>query len=88
VAYLDPRWPGRPSGQDSVYGVNVVRAALDHLVIDLTRPENLATWQALAAMEPARSRIELFDMVWWMYFRELEPVQRAGAGGWHRRGGH
>ena len=78
-ACLDPRWPGRPSGQDSVYAVNVVRAALDHLVIDLTRPENLATWQALPAMEPARSRIELFDMVWWMYFRELEPVQRAGA---------
>ena len=77
-ACLDPRWPGRPSGQDSVYAVNVVRAALDHLVIDLTRPENLATWQALAAMEPARSRIELFDMVWWMYFRELDPVQRAG----------
>jgi len=43
-ACLDPRWPGRPSGQDSVYAVNVVRAALDHLVIDLTRPENLATW--------------------------------------------
>jgi hypothetical protein len=45
-------------------------------VVDLTRPENLASWQALGALEPGRSRIELFDMVWWMYFRELEPLQR------------
>lgn len=26
------------------------------------------------ALEPERSRIELFDMVWWMYFRRVEPV--------------
>ena len=24
--------------------------------------------------EPERSRIELFDSVWWIYFRRLEPV--------------
>jgi hypothetical protein len=75
-AYLDPRWPARRSSQDSVYGAEAVRAALDRLVVDLSRPENQTAWQALARMEPGRSRIELFDMVWWMYFRELEPVQR------------
>jgi hypothetical protein len=25
-------------------------------------------------IEPERSRIEIFDMVWWMYFRRVEPV--------------
>jgi hypothetical protein len=80
-AYLDPRWPGRPSSQDSVYGARVVRTALDRIAADLTRPENEHAWQALARIEQDRSRIELFDMVWWMYFRELEPVQRAGARG-------
>jgi hypothetical protein len=79
-AYLKPRWPGRPSSQESVYGVQVVRAALDRLAIDLIRPENRTAWESLARMEPARSRIELFDMVWWMYFRELEPVRRSGLG--------
>jgi Family of unknown function (DUF6308) len=75
-AYLDPRWPGRPSGQESVYGVELVRAALNRIVVDLTRPENQRAWERLARFEPGCSRIELFDMVWWMYFRELEPVQR------------
>lgn len=72
-AYLDPRWPGRRSGQDSVYGVQLVRAALDRLVVDLTRHENQRAWQVLAHMEPGRSRIELFDMV-------SERVLRPGSG--------
>jgi hypothetical protein len=79
-AYLDPRWPSRPSSQDSVYGAQVVRAALDRIVVDLTRAENVTGWEALARLEPRRSRIELFDMVWWMYFRELEPLRRAAIG--------
>src|SRR5919201_822102 len=70
-AYLDERWPGHPSSQESVYSTQLVGAALD-----LTRPENEHSWDCLARLEPSRSRIELFDMVWWMYFRELEPVQR------------
>ena len=57
-----------------------MRAALDRLVVDLTRPENGLAWEALSRMEPGRSRIELFDMVWWMYFRELEPVQGSTLG--------
>ncbi len=63
-----------PSSQDSVYGVAAVQSAIDQLAVDLTSPENLSSWQALAAMQPGRSRIELFDMVWWMYFRELERL--------------
>jgi hypothetical protein len=32
------------------------------------RPENEPVWERLHALEPERPRIELFDMVWWMYF--------------------
>ena len=35
---------------------------------DLTRPENEPVWERLRELEPERSRIELFDMVWWMHF--------------------
>jgi hypothetical protein len=34
----------------------------------VTRSENEAVWERLQEIEPDRSRIELFDMVWWMYF--------------------
>ena len=33
------------------------------------------SWASLAEIDPLRSRIELFDMVWWVYFRRLQPVQ-------------
>ncbi len=40
----------------------------------MTRPENASVWPQLHEIEPERSRIELFDMIWWMYFRQVEPV--------------
>jgi hypothetical protein len=33
---------------------------------------------SLSEIEPERTRIELFDCVWWIYFRRLEPVRRRG----------
>jgi hypothetical protein len=36
--------------------------------LDLTRQENAPVWERLHELEPERSRIEQFDMVWWMYF--------------------
>ena len=62
-----------------MYGPQAVRAALDRLVVDLCRPENQTAWQALARMEPGRSRIELFDMVWWMYFSPQRSGKSASA---------
>jgi hypothetical protein len=73
-AYMNPRWPGQRSGTDSVYAEARIGAALEWIWTDLTRPENTDAWPALAAIEPTRSRIELFDMVWWEHFRRLEPV--------------
>ncbi len=74
-AYMNARWPGQRSSMDSVYAEARIRDALEWIWTDLTRSENAKSWPALAHLEPRRSRIELFDMVWWVYFRRLEPVR-------------
>lgn len=74
-AYMNPRWPERRSSTGSVYAVDRIAQALEWIWTDLTRPENLNTWASLSALELRRSRIELFDMVWWANFRRLEPMR-------------
>jgi hypothetical protein len=74
-AYLNPQWPEKRSATDSVYAETRIREALEWIWTDLTRLDDTDAWAALSAIEPARSRIELFDMVWWEHFRQLEPVQ-------------
>ena len=75
-AYMNPDWPARPSSTESVYSRNRIREALEWIWTDLTAPENEASWAQLGALEPERTRLDLFDMVWWMYFRSLEPVRQ------------
>jgi hypothetical protein len=53
---------------DTVKAVARIREALDWIAADLRRPENAPVWERLHELEPERSRIELFDMGWWMYF--------------------
>jgi Family of unknown function (DUF6308) len=72
-AYMEPRWPERRTAGESVNDIQRINAALDWIAFDLTRPENTAIWTELRRMEPDRTRIELFDMIWWRYFRRLEP---------------
>lgn len=74
-AYMNPNWPQRRSSTESVYAVGRIREALDWIVSDLTRLENENAWRVLGGVEPRRTRIELFDSVWWMYFRRTEPVR-------------
>lgn len=76
-AYMNPQWPEKRSATDSVYAETRIREALEWIWTDLTRVEDTNAWAALSAIEPARSRIELFDMVWWEHFKRLEPVQPA-----------
>jgi hypothetical protein len=76
-AYMNPQWPEKRSATDSVYAETRIREALEWIWTDLTRLDDTDAWAALSAIEPARSRIELFDMVWWEHFRRLEPVQPA-----------
>ena len=63
-----PLWPEKRAREDTVKAVPRIREALDWIAADVTRPENEAVWEQLQEAEPTRSRIELFDIVWWMYF--------------------
>ena len=67
-AYMNPLWPKGPALADTIMAVPRIREALDWIATDVTRPENESVWERLHELEPDRSRIELFDMVWWMYF--------------------
>jgi hypothetical protein len=80
-ASMNPLWPDTGSSMDTVKSVPRVREALDWIATDITRPENAGVWPQLHSLEPDRSRIELFDIVWWMYFREMEPVAGGPATG-------
>jgi hypothetical protein len=73
-AYMNPLWPARRSFMDTIKAVPRIKEALDWIAADIRRPENESVWSQLHTIEPKRSRIELFDMVWWMYFRQVEPV--------------
>jgi hypothetical protein len=75
-AYLNSDWnpPSKPARSDSIKSQDWICKALDWIAFDLNRPENSEVWSRLQAIEPARSRIQLFDSVWWMYFRKKQPV--------------
>jgi Family of unknown function (DUF6308) len=77
-AYMNTLWPETRSLMDTVKAVPRIKEAVDWIAADITRPENEAVWPQLHAIEPERTRIELFDMVWWMYFRQVEPVVPMG----------
>jgi hypothetical protein len=71
---MNAAWPEKRSSMDTIKAVPRIKEALDWIAYDLTRPENELAWPELEAIEPERTRIELFDCVWWMYFRNVEPV--------------
>lgn len=76
-AYMNPRWPAHRASQDSVYARSRIGEALEWITTDLRRADNAATWRGLSELEPTRSRTELFDMVWWVYFRSVQSPQAA-----------
>ena len=75
-AYLNPKWPQRPARSESTKSQCRIRNALEWIAFDLKRPENILVWDRLHTIEPVRSRVQLFDSVWWMYFRSVQPVVR------------
>jgi hypothetical protein len=75
-AYMNPLWPEKPALAETIKAPARIKEALDWIATDLARTENAATWTALEQLQPTRTRIELFDMIWWGYFREVEPVAR------------
>jgi hypothetical protein len=72
---MNPNWPRERSSQYSVKDSLRIEEALGWITTDLLREENAAVWPQLQALEPRRTLIQLFDSVWWMYFRKLEPVR-------------
>jgi len=75
-AYMNPDWPQKLARTDSIKRQDWICSALDWITFDLNRPENNSAWNSLHSIEPARSRIQLFDSVWWMYFRTIQPMVR------------
>lgn len=78
-AYMYGGWPDTPSLTETVKKQSRVREALDWIAYDLTRIENQEAWLRLHEIEPRRTRIQIFDSIWWMHFREEEPVPTARA---------
>ena len=72
-AYMNKDWPKGAAHRESVRSADWIFPALDWIAFDITRPENTTAWEALHTIEPTRTRIELFDSVWWKYFHQ--PVK-------------
>jgi Family of unknown function (DUF6308) len=79
-AYMYPMWPEKRALADTVKAVPRIKEALDWIAVDVTRSENEAVWERLQEIEPTRSRIELFDMVWWMHFSPRRGGLATGPG--------
>lgn len=78
-AYMNPFWPERRSSQESVQDQFRIEQALDWMTTDLLREKNAPVWPQLRTVEQRRTLIQIFDSVWWMYFRNREPVRAAYA---------
>ena len=70
-AYMNRSWPERAALAETIKAVPRIKEALDWIVVDLNRSENQPGWDRLSEIEPDRTRIELFDIVWWMHFSPL-----------------
>jgi hypothetical protein len=77
-AYMYRLWPEKAALAETIKTVSRIKEALDWIAVDVTRPENEAAWARLHEIEPDRSRIELFDMVWWMHFSPLRAGRQVG----------
>jgi hypothetical protein len=79
-AYMNPEWPHKPARNDSVRDQNLICKALDWIAYDLNRPENKQAWSFLSVFELRHHKIEIFDSVWWMYFRTIQPIKQRKQG--------
>ncbi|HPH98561.1 MAG TPA: DUF6308 family protein [Anaerolineaceae bacterium] len=69
-AYMNPDWPQKKAGSDTVKDRKLILEALRRIRFDITRPENEGVWARLGKDREMRSRIELFDCVWWGWFKQ------------------
>lgn len=67
-SYRRPDWrPGQPITSSTVRQRQKVEGALEAVYESVSSQENQAAWQVLEQwFSPRYSRIELFDMIWWV----------------------
>lgn len=75
-AYMNPKWPQKPTRSYSIEDKHLILKALYWIAFVVNRQEIDNAWGSSQAIEPTRSRIQLFDSIWWMYFRMTQPVLR------------
>jgi len=78
-AYMKRDWPEVGPSADSIGDKANILQALNSIFADVVRPENTDTWQELQRMDKNRTRIEIFDMVWWIHFKRTEKQRREAA---------
>ncbi len=69
-AYMNDHWPQEQAPGEGVEDHESILQAIESIWKDLTRPNNQATWEALTQLRPRRTRIQLFDNVWWTFFKD------------------
>ena len=74
-AYMNPRWPAEPSRRETIKAVAPICEALDWIAEDLANDANRECWLQLQAVRRNWTRVEIWDAVWWAYFRLKEPVR-------------
>jgi hypothetical protein len=79
-AYMSPEWPNSGAQTETIKDESRILEALESIAHDLVRPENADAWPKLREIEPTRTAIQLFDSVWWMYFRSVQPVAPGSQG--------
>ncbi len=75
-AYMNKNWPQKAAHDDSVKKEELIFLVLEWIAFDITRPENKSAWSLLQSIEPSRTLIQLFDSIWWMHFRQTQPVPK------------
>ncbi len=74
-AYMNPRWPAGPSRTETIKSAERILEALEWIARDLALDANRESWLQLGTVRPNWTRVEIWDAVWWAYFRSKEPVR-------------
>jgi len=68
-AYMNPHWPKDKARSDSVNDRETILETINCIYSDITSEVNLEAFQKLNNLFPQYTIIEIFDMIWWVYFK-------------------
>ncbi len=75
---MNPNWSKKLAPVDSSKDFETICRGLDRIVYDLNRLENAEAWNALRAMEPNCTRVQIVDGLWWKCYRTIQPIKPQG----------